>query len=83
MDAPSTQTFSPAPSFLRVLTLWLLIITVLPPGLALLPTPLFPLGIALIIVGVLDGGLLQGLSDHALDGYIRAIVASSNADWER
>ncbi len=78
---PSTLTFSPAPSILRVLTLWLLVITVLPLGLALLPTPLFPLGLALIVVGVLEGGLPQGVSDHALDGYIRAIVASSDSDW--
>ena len=78
---PSTQTFSPAPSILRVATLWLLIITVLPLGLTLLPTPLFPLGLVLIVVGVLEGGLPQGVSDHALDGYIRAIVASSDTDW--
>ncbi|CAL8470328.1 g9870 [Coccomyxa elongata] len=80
-NPPSTLTFSPAPSTLRVLTLWLLVITVLPLGLALLPTPLFPLGLALIVVGVLEGGLPQGVSDHALDGYIRAIVASSDSDW--
>ncbi len=81
VNARSTQTVSPAPSILRVITLWLLIITVLPLGLALLPTPLFPLGLVLIVVGVLEGGLPQGVSDHALDGYIRAIVASSDTDW--
>ena len=25
---------------------------------------------------------LQGVSDHAMDGYLRALVASSDSDWE-
>lgn len=55
----STLTWNPPPSGLRVLTLWLLIITVLPLGLVLLPTPLFPLGIILIAISLLEGGLPQ------------------------
>ena len=42
-----------------MLTLWLLIIILLPLGLALLLTPLFPLGILLIAVSLLEGGLPQ------------------------
>ena len=53
----------------------------LPLGLLLLPTPLFPVGVALILIGLLWGGLTQGVSDHALDGYIRAIVASNKKNW--
>jgi hypothetical protein len=80
-NKPSTSTWNPPPSLLRVLTLWLLIITVIPLGLLLLPTPLFPVGVALIVIGLVEGGLPQGVSDHALDGYIRAIVASSKSNW--
>ncbi len=64
-----------------MLTLWLVVVTVLPLGLLLLPTPLFPVGVALILIGLLWGGLTQGVSDHALDGYIRAIVASNKKNW--
>ncbi|EIE26082.1 hypothetical protein COCSUDRAFT_61078 [Coccomyxa subellipsoidea C-169] len=81
INKPSTLTFNPAPSLLRVLTLWLVVVTVLPLGLLLLPTPLFPVGVALILIGLLWGGLTQGVSDHALDGYIRAIVASNKKNW--
>ena len=55
----STLTWNPPPSGLRVLTLWLLIVIVLPLGLVLLPTPLFPLGVILIVVSLLEGGLPQ------------------------
>ena len=26
--------------------------------------------------------VLQGVSDHAMDGYLRALIASSECDWD-
>ena len=70
-------------TLLRTVSDWVIVVTVLPLGLGLLLfPPLFPLALLLIIVGILEAGMLQGVSDHALDGYINAIQNSQPYEWE-
>lgn len=53
-----------------------------PLGIALLPfPPLFLPALILIVIGVLEAGMLQGISDNALDGYLNAIKDSTLAEW--
>ncbi|CAL5225871.1 g8656 [Coccomyxa viridis] len=70
-------------TLLRLLSDWVIVVTVLPLGLGLLLfPPLFPLAVILIIIGVWEAGMLQGVSDHALDGYLNAIQNSQPSEWE-
>lgn len=70
-------------TLLRTVSDWLIVVTVLPLGLGLLLfPPLFPLAVILIIIGVLEAGMLQGVSDHALDGYLNAIHGSQSYEWD-
>ena len=70
-------------TLLRALLQWFSVLSVLPLGLVLLWfPPLTPLAVLLIIVGFLEAGMLQGISDHALDGYLNAIQDSQAYEWE-
>ena len=69
-------------TLLRTVSDWLIVVTVLPLGFGLLLfPPLFPLALLLILVGMLEAGMLQGISDHALDGYLNAIQNSQPYEW--
>ncbi len=69
-------------TLLRMLGDWFIVFVTVPLGLALLPfPPLFLLAVALIVVGLLEAGMLQGISDHALDGYLNAIKDSRPSEW--
>ena len=58
-----------------------MIVTV-PSGIFLLPyPPLLPVALALIVIGLLEAGMLQGVSEHALDGYLNAIQGSQLDQW--
>ena len=70
-------------TLLRTLSHWFSVLNVLPLGLGLLAfPPLTPLAVLLVVVGVLEAGMLQEFSDHALDGYLNAIQDSQAYEWE-
>lgn len=71
-------------TLLRLVADWFIVVTVGPLGVALLLVPpLLPLALGLILFSVLFAGMLGGVSDHALDGYINAIAASKPDQWGR
>ncbi len=69
-------------TLLRLLSDWVIVLTVLPLGLGLLLfPPLYPLAVIFIVIGIWEAGMLQGVSDHALDGYLNAIRNSVPEEW--
>ena len=71
-------------TLLRLIVNWFVVVTVFPLGVLLLLVPLqFAIGLGLILFSVLIAGpgIMEGVSDHGLDGYLNAIAASSPDQW--
>ena len=69
-------------TLLRMFGDWFIVFVTVPTGILLLQyPPLLPVALALIVIGLLEAGMLQGVSDHALDGYLNAIRWSIPDEW--